>query len=190
MKVIFRSLLILLAVFVSVAGAKDKDKAPTLRAKLIGFQEVPVVSTVATGAFRGVINSDQSITYDFSYTGLQGAVTQAHIHLAQPGVNGGIVVWLCQTTTNPAPTNIPLVPTCTPGSGTFTNRTITSADVVAITGANVGQQVGAGEFSKVLAAIRAGKAYANVHSALSTGGEIRGQIKLGGKPDDDDDDED
>src|SRR6185503_6289646 len=113
MKVIFRSLLILLAMFVSVAGAKDKDKVPALRAKLIGFQEVPVVSTVATGEFRGVINPNQSITYDFSYTGLQGTVTQAHIHLAQRSVNGGIVIWLCQTAANPAPSGIPVVPTCT-----------------------------------------------------------------------------
>ena len=190
MKVIFRSLLVLLVMFVSVAGAKDKDKIPALRAKLIGFQEVPVVSTVATGEFRGVINPNQSITYDFSYTGLQGTVTQAHIHLGQRSVNGGIVIWLCQTAANPAPGGIPLVPTCTPGSGSFTNRVITAADVVAITGTNVGQQVGAGEFAKVLAAIRAGKAYANVHTTLSTGGEIRGQIKLIGKDDDDDDDED
>ena len=189
MKVFFRSLLILLAMFLSVANAKDKDKVPTLRAKLIGFQEVPVVLTVASGEFRGVINPNQSITYDFSYTGLQGTVTQAHIHLAQRGVNGGIVIWLCQTAANPAPSGIPTVPTCTLGSGTFTNRIITAADVVAIAGANVGQQVGAGEFSKVLTAIRAGKAYANVHTTLSTGGEIRGQIKLVGN-DDDDEEED
>jgi hypothetical protein len=50
--------------------------------------------------------------------------------------------------------------------------------VVAIGGANVSQQVGAGEFAKVIAAIRGGVAYANVHTALSTGGEIRGQIRV------------
>ena len=32
-----------------------------------------------------------------TYTGLQGTVTQAHIHVAQPSVNGSIVIWLCQT---------------------------------------------------------------------------------------------
>ena len=91
-------------------------------------------------------------------------------------------IWLCKTTqTAPAGT-----PTCTNTSGDFTG-TITAASVVAIGGGNVGQQIGAGEFSKVLAAIRAGNAYVNVHTNLSTGGEIRGQIKVNGNDDDDED---
>jgi len=35
----------------------------------------------------------------------------------------------------------------------------------------------AGELADVIAAICAGVAYANVHTTLSPGGEIRGQIK-------------
>jgi CHRD domain-containing protein len=198
MKVLFRAALVVLTLFLSVAVAKDKgkdkDKSPgsVLHAELIGFQEVPVVSTVATGEFHGVINpGDQSIDYTLTYSGLQGATTQqAHIHIGQRSVNGGIVIWFCQSAAAPAPPGIPTVPQCTNGSGTFSG-TITAANVVAIGGANVGQQVSAGEFGKVITAIRAGKAYANVHTNLSTGGEIRGQIKvLGKKGDDDDEDED
>ena len=198
MKVLFRAALVVFTLFLSVAIAKDKgkdkDKSPgsVLHAELIGFQEVPVVSTVATGEFHGVINpGDQSIDYTLTYSGLQGATTQqAHIHIGQRSVNGGIVIWFCQSAAAPAPPGIPTVPQCTNGSGTFSG-TITAANVVAIGGANVGQQVSAGEFSKVITAIRAGKAYANVHTNLSTGGEIRGQIKvLGKKGDDDDEDED
>lgn len=78
---------------VAVANAKDKEKPPQLHANLVGSQEVPVVATVATGRFRGVINPDQSITYEFSYKGLQGPLTeQAHIHVGQRNVNGGIVI--------------------------------------------------------------------------------------------------
>ena len=40
------------------------------------------------------------------------------------------------------------------------------------------QQLVAGELAEVIAAIRAGAAYANVHTTLSTGGEIRGQTGL------------
>jgi CHRD domain-containing protein len=40
----------------------------------------------------------------------------------------------------------------------------------------------AGEFAELLAAIRAGYVYANVHSALFPGGEIRGQLSAGAKP--------
>ena len=55
-----------------------------------------------------------------------------------------------------------------------------------ITAANVlgqaGQQFGAGDFAAAIAAMRAGLAYANVHtSPVSTGGEIRGQIRIIGK---------
>jgi hypothetical protein len=132
------------------------------------------VSTVATGEFHAKINpGDQSIDYELTYSGLQGTVQQAHIHVAQRSVNGSIVLWLCQTASNPGPAG---TQTCTPGSGTFTG-TITAANVVA--GATATQQLAAGELAEVIAAIRAGVTYANVHTNLSPGGEIRGQIKLG-----------
>lgn len=180
MKNSFGYLFLIVAGLLNAAGALDaKEPAPLLHAHLQGFQEVPVVSTVATGEFRGVINpGDTSINYEFSYTGLQGNVTQAHIHIGQRNVSGGIVIWLCQTAANPAPAGIPSVSQCTAGSGEFSG-TITAANVVATPGPpNGGQQIFAGDFPKVLAAIRAGKAYANVHSNLSPGGEIRGQIKV------------
>jgi CHRD domain-containing protein len=47
-----------------------------------------------------------------------------------------------------------------------------------------GQGVSASEFSEVLNALRRGLAYANVHSTMSPGGEIRGQLKLDGDSDD------
>jgi len=39
------------------------------------------------------------------------------------------------------------------------------------------QQIAAGELEEVIAAIRVGAAYANVHTSVSPGGEIRGQIR-------------
>jgi len=166
--------LIFLTAFLGLTALPGLARAEFVHAKLIGFQEVPSVSTVARGEFRARISKDeQSIQYELTYEGLQGAVTQAHIHVAQRHVNGGIVLWFCGTQpSNPGPAG---TPTCTPGSGTFTG-TFTMANVQAIGGANVSQQVAAGELAKVIAALRAGAAYANVHTDLSTGGEIRGQI--------------
>jgi len=150
----------------------DHHDGSHLRAKLIGFQEVPAVSTVASGDFKATIaDDDQSIEYELTYSGLQGTVQQAHIHVAQRAVNGSIVIWLCGTTALPGPAG---TPTC-PQSGTVGPRTVTAADVVA--GSMAPQQLGAGELSEVIAAIRAGVAYANVHTNLSPGGEIRGQIR-------------
>ena len=154
-----------------VLTAPIAARAERIRAALTGYEEVPVVSTVASGEFAGLISrDDQSIEYQLTYTGLQGTVTQAHIHVAQPSVNGSIVIWLCETATNPGPAG---TPTCTPGSGIFTG-TITAENVVA--GATASQQLAAGELAEVIAAMRAGAVYVNVHTNLSPGGEIRGQI--------------
>jgi hypothetical protein len=166
--------LIVLTALLGLTALPGLARAEFVHAKLIGFQEVPSVSTVARGEFRARISKDeQSIQYELTYEGFQGAVTQAHIHFAQRHVNGGIVLWFCGTQpNNPGPAG---TPTCTPGSGTFTG-TFTTANVQAIGGNNAPQQVGAGELAKVIAALRARAAYANVHTDLSPGGEIRGQI--------------
>ena len=156
----------------------DNDRDNRLAATLIGYEEVPSVSTPARGTFRARITTDgvePAITYELTYSGLSSAVQQSHIHFAQPSVNGGIVLWLCQGAVAPNPAlGIPAPPAC-PQEGTVTG-TLTAADVIATAST---QQIGAGEFAEVLAAIRAGSAYVNVHSATSGGGEIRGQVRTG-----------
>lgn len=154
-----------------VLAAATVARAEHIQAALSGYEEVPAVSTVASGAFRAMISPDeQFIDYELAYSGLQGTVQQAHIHVAQLSVNGSIVIWLCGTATNPGPAG---TQTC-PQSGSISG-TISAANVVA--GATASQQLAAGELAEVIAAIRAGAAYVNVHTNLSPGGEIRGQIR-------------
>jgi hypothetical protein len=157
-----------------VASPASADGQDRFRVKLKGFEEVPSVSTVASGEFEAKIRgSDEGLVeYELSYSGLQGTVTQAHIHVAQRSVNGGIVVWLCQTPGTPAPAAVAAITPMCPLSGTVTG-TFTAANVLA---AQPAQQIVAGELAEVIAAMRAGVAYANVHTNLSPGGEIRGQI--------------
>jgi hypothetical protein len=50
--------------------------------------------------------------------------------------------------------------------------TITSADVIG----PAGQGIAPGEFDELVRALREGATYANVHTTLYPGGEIRGQI--------------
>jgi hypothetical protein len=95
-------------------------------------------------------------------------VRQAHIHLGQKGVNAGVIVFLCQTDTNRDPTM--LAPTC-PQSGTVSG-TLTAANVIG----PANQGIAAMEFAELVAAIRAGAVYVNVHTAGFPGGEIRGQL--------------
>lgn len=108
---------------------ESKPKETFLRAHLHGLQEVPVVATVATGQLRARINpGDTSIDYELTYSGMQANVTQAHIHVAQRNVNGGIVLWFCGSTILTPPTTGPAgTPTCTNGSGVFTG-TFTSGE--------------------------------------------------------------
>jgi CHRD domain len=165
----------LLAVACS-ALARDRDER--FDARLKSFREVPAVSSTATGRFRAVLDEKEGkIEYALSYSGLEGQVTQAHIHLGQRGVNGGIMVWLCQTAPpNTDPTG--MAPPC-PESGTVRGE-ITLANVIGgpppeAAGA-FAQGVAAREFEEFVAAMRAGVAYANVHSTKFPGGELRGQV--------------
>lgn len=150
--------------------------AEQVQATLSGYKEVPAVSTPAGGQFRAMISpGEQTIDYVLAYRGLSGPATQAHIHFAQAGVNGDIVVWLCGSEVLPGPTG---TPSC-PGTGGTVSGTITPASVI---GPGGPQQIDGGELDEVIAAIRASAAYANVHTAVSPGGEIRGQIRAASQP--------
>lgn len=145
-----------------------RGRGDRVQAKLTPEAEVPAVSSVARGKFSAEIDDDQ-VEWEMTFDGLQGTITQSHIHFAQENVNGGIMVWLCGTATNPGPAGTQVCPQ----NGTISG-TITSAEVVGPGGA---QQLGAGEFAEFVAALKKELAYANVHTNLSAGGEIRGQIK-------------
>ena len=161
---------------VVLLGAAEAAAQNTRRvsATLVGPAEVPAISTAAQGSFSAVINETSgSVEWTLSYSGLSSDVLMAHIHFAQPNVNGGIVVWLCRTT-QPGPAAPASVPQQCPQSGTISG-VFTADDVV-----GTPQGIMAGEFDEVLWALRNGLAYANVHTANHGGGEIRGQIRRGG----------
>jgi len=148
-------------------------EAKNVHARLIGFEEVPANVTPATGTFSATIDETaKTITFTLTFSGLEGTTTVAHIHVGQFDVVGGVSAFLCGGGSKPA---------C-PASGTVTG-TIVAADVIG----PVPQGVNAGDFDKLVQAIEAGKAYANVHSSRFPNGEIRGQIKPGEGEDDNDD---
>jgi CHRD domain len=150
--------------------ADDSRSRDRIEARLKGFAEVPAVSSAASGRFRARIDSaSQTLSYELSYSGLEDSVRMAHIHIGQHGVNGGIMVWLCQTAAFPSP--VASTPPC-PQSGTVSS-TVSATDVVG----PAGQGIAATEFAEMVRAIRAGVAYANVHSNKFPTGEIRGQLR-------------
>lgn len=145
---------------------------------LIGYEEVPSVSTTGSGVFDARINkAGDEVAYTLTYSDLEGAVQQAHIHLGQVGVNGGITVFLCTNLGN-GPVGIQ---PCPAPPATITG-TIAAADVspnIPATQAARNQGLNTGEFDEFLAALRAGALYVNVHSTTWPGGEIRSQIENG-----------
>lgn len=163
----------------------DDDDHHRVQASLSGYQEVHfiagppaalrgAISTKARGTFRATIDKNgELISYRLTYQGLEGAVTQSHIHFGQERTVGGIVVWLCQTPGTPAPAAVAaLTPTCPAGSEGTVTGTIVPAQVLAV----AGQGIADGEFAELVRAIRAGATYANVHSTLFPPGEVRGQV--------------
>ena len=134
------------------------------------------VSTAATGTFRAAIHDRMDlIEYELHYSGLEGSVTQSHIHFGQPSTVGGIVIWLCETAAAPAPEAVAAAtPTCPQNTlGGAVTGTIAPAQILAQTA----QGIDAGQFAEVVRAIRAGATYVNVHSSLFPPGEIRGPLR-------------
>jgi hypothetical protein len=168
-----RSLAILGLVAPLVASCDDDDDtngpATGFVATLSGSEEVPPVPTTATGSAVFAL-SGSTLIYTINVANLTNAVV-AHIHIAPQGQNGPVRLNLCGTG---AP-----VPPCTSGSGELAAGTngeiVNSPGQPAIT------------FDDLVAAMRSGGAYVNVHTddgvpPPNTGpgdmasGEIRGQI--------------
>ena len=163
------------------ALANDDDHhhggAAEVQARLNGFQEVPSVSTFARATFSADVDrSARLITWRLRYDGLEGDVQQAHIHFAQRGVNGGIVVFLCSNLGN-GPAGTPLCPG--PRSGMLTGS-ITPDDVSPDpAGPAALQGIAPGQFNEMVRALNFGALYVNVHSTQWPGGEVRAQLQPG-----------
>ena len=143
-------------------------------ATLVAAQENPALAAAGVGTI--VVDIDdraQEISYTLSFGGLAD-VRQAHIHFEKPALNGGIMLWLCNSASNPGPTPA-TTPACPAEAGTVSG-VLLAADVRAI----ANQQLTAGDFAKAAELIRGGFAYANVHTGANPGGQIRGQLGQGG----------
>jgi hypothetical protein len=143
--------------------------------RLVGGNENPPVVTDGSGNFRAEIFPDRiefRLRYDVAFEGSD--VTQAHLHIANPGNNGGIVVFLCSNADN-----TPAGATrrdCPPSPGVVEGE-IVEEDVLTVTeGDPAVTIIEAEDFDGLVRLIGQGAIYANVHSNDFSGGEVRGQI--------------
>lgn len=124
-------------------------------ANLTGQQEVPPVDTQATG--EAILVQDmplnQTIHYFVNATGIQGA-NQGHIHSGAQGENGPIVVTLFKFDS--------------PQNTVLQNGTIAATN---LEGPMQGKTI-----PDLIAAMKNGTTYVNIHTQQNPNGEIRGQL--------------
>ncbi len=150
MRIVFGTLLLL-------TGGAPLMAQTAVKATMTGEHEVPPVASNASGQAVFVVYPDR-IDYTFSGGGFGTEVQAAHIHLGFPGVAGPVIV-----------------PLFSNAQGEFPGRlsgTLFDTDFVAV------PDRGVTTFADVQNAILGGRTYVNIHTTLSPGGEIRGQLLL------------
>ena len=160
----------LMAVGLAVAGANRNWSQHAN-----GSMEVPARDSQGQAQLILHLAPDgQSIDYKLNAANIEN-VFMAHIHMAAPGVNGPIVVWLYPSTAvQPLP-----IPTGPIDPGTIAEGTITAANLI---GPLLGHPL-----ADLVSAVNNGNAYVNLHTndgiaPTNTGpgdfpgGEIRGDI--------------
>jgi hypothetical protein len=149
-------LALLLAAGLAAGGCEDAtEDQEVFFTTLSGSNEVPARSTAANGSSQLIIDGDR-VHYAIEVDDIR-SVFAAHIHTAASGVNGPVRVTFF---------NVPQTSTFSTNDKTIlAEGTFTSADVAGIS------------FADLLAAIRAGTTYVNVHTTQFPGGEIRGQLQ-------------
>jgi hypothetical protein len=129
-------------------------------AKLSGSNEVPPVTTSGSGVAIFLLSADgKSLDYQLNLTNMN-SVMGAHIHNGKQGENGPVVAGLFNPSMTAPPTGAI--------NGQLKKGTLTSAD---LSGPLAGKQI-----SDLVAMIKSGGAYVNVHTTQNQNGEIREQI--------------
>ena len=173
----------LAAVVVAAAACGDDSTSPRsnvvkLSATLTPAGEVGATlagtTTASAGVFAGTLDTvTNAFSYTVTYTGLSSNVTFGHIHgpftLGQTtGNTAGVILNFDPTVAaTPLPSTAVFVKGATAGNAA---GTVTLSSAV-----NISTTVNGDSLKKL---ILAGKTYANIHTSLNGGGEVRGQIAV------------
>ncbi len=162
MKYLYAPVLFLLTLFAVLSpfphvGLSAAELASTaFAASMDGVQEVPSVTTGATGAATFQLHAQGAgLQFELTVENLTDAVA-AHIHCAPIGMTGPFGVTLF----NGPPTTV---------NGILAQGTIENPDA--------SNGCGWADLAAVVTAMESGDTYVNVHTIRNPGGEIRGQIR-------------
>ncbi|WP_396221524.1 CHRD domain-containing protein [Gemmatimonas sp.] len=151
------------AVLANCGGDDDAVVAPTplvkYRATLVGTEEVPPVTTTATGSAEFTLSrTNDTLFVNVTVNGLNN-MRFGHFHTGARGANGPVVAFVVDGPTVAGPSN-----------GRVGKQFITAAN---LSGTLAGQPLTA-----LIDQMRAGGIYVNIHTDANTGGELRGQVAL------------
>ena len=139
--------------------ACSSDPQEKYVAELRSSNEVPANSSTAVGQVVLLVSRDSSYAeYSVEQSGLSGGIRGGHFHRAAAGANGPVILSFFFNTDGTA-NNAPTPGTTDLESNKAIGRTITKA-----------------QLDIILADLRAGNLYANIHTPNFPGGEIRGQL--------------
>ena len=139
--------------------ACSSDPQEKYVAELRSSNEVPTNSSAASGRVVLLVSRDASYAeYSVEQGGLTGGIRGGHFHRAAAGVNGPIVLSFFFNADG-TPLTAPVPGTTDLEQSGAIGRTITKA-----------------QLDPILADLRAGNLYANIHTPNFPGGEIRGQM--------------
>lgn len=155
-----------LAALVTVPALGGPPAQRNFRAHLSGGNEVPAVDTNAQGQATFKLSDDGTSLHFKLITANIVNIAQAHIHCGVDGVNGPVVVFLYPA--GPPPVLIP-----GRSDGVLSEGTATAANLIPTSAATC--PGGIATFAQLIAKMRAGETYTNVHTMAFPGGEIRGQ---------------
>jgi len=132
-------------------------------AHLTGAQEVPPTDSAGTGKLDiRLVSGGTKLRFKLTSNGVT-QITQSHIHIGAPGVIGPVTVYFF------APPPIGWNGGSVTGDNFEVAGVRTAADVHQATNPAI-------TFADLVAALRSGNSYVNIHSPTHPGGEIRGQI--------------
>ena len=156
-----RLVLMLFAVFlalgVTLTPATLLAQQTTYGASLTGSENVPPMSTDASGTFTATVDlATGAVSYALNVPSISGAIV-AHIHAGAPGENGAAVINLFGAE----------------GAGASSIDVSGTAGIADLIGPFAGDPLG------FVAALLAGDLYVNVHTVANPSGEIRGQLQPG-----------